>query len=161
MDLRVCQVTSARSVVVNTAPGLRALISRSTSQTCWPAGDPRLSPNWNDSVILNRTGLNCFDCYLTMKEINSGSVDKRIEIILSAWVVIKRYIQFNCQSLLHSHCISVCLSGVWMMMLIMILLSEDHVTIPPLHFHREGHGIIALNSISKHTSNLTLLFTCK
>ena len=35
MDLNVCQVTSALSVVVNTAPGFRALINLSTSQACW------------------------------------------------------------------------------------------------------------------------------
>ena len=35
-DLSVCQVTwVSLSVVVNTAPGLRARIRRSTSHTCW------------------------------------------------------------------------------------------------------------------------------
>ena len=35
-DLSVCQVTWVfLSVVVNTAPGLRARIRRSTSHTCW------------------------------------------------------------------------------------------------------------------------------
>ena len=48
MDLRVCQVTSVGlSVVVNTAPGFLALISLSTSHTCW-------GPGWHEVMCCNK-----------------------------------------------------------------------------------------------------------
>ena len=45
MDLNVCQVTSALSVVVNTAPGFRARISLSTSQT-WALTTTTITHTW-------------------------------------------------------------------------------------------------------------------
>ena len=88
MDLSVCQVTSALSVVVNTAPGLRFLIRRSTrSDTCCgsAAGVARINPTWkkqwNNKIELSHLSL-------TMKETSSGSEDEGIEIILFTRVVI-------------------------------------------------------------------------
>ena len=91
-----------------------------------------------------------------MKEINSGSADKRIEIILSAWVVIKRKDQF-------SDCFKITISLLCLCLFAWCLDdadANDSIVSVSCHYGTSStlslwrsHGIIALNSILKHTLN--------
>ena len=96
-----------------------------------------------------------------MKEINSGSVDKRIEIILSAWVVIRRKDQFSAVLKSQSHCCFCLCLFAWC-----LDDANDSIVSVSCHYGTSStlslwrsHGIIALNSILKRTLNtLILLF---